>query len=263
MVRFLIRLLPENEPFGIPFNHQHYLQGLIYRRVQRVNPDLSLRLHNPKVPKLFTYSLFMAEKRKLTEDRSSLIGYGKGFFYFSTAVPEIAEAFIGGLLQDPEVELWKERFTVEEVKALAEPARLNGRKFVTLSPIAVTTKRIQFGKLRSYDLSPREPEFYELVKENLREKYVLIYGSKPSEDFEMRVLNAKPKRFEVKPGIFQIAWHLVFRAYGDEGLIRAGYLAGFGEKNSIGFGMVKVDGRRERAKRNWKGGANHRKGEAA
>ncbi len=180
MVRFLIRLHPENDPFRIPFNHQHYLQGLIYRRIQRVNPDLSLRLHNPKVPKLFTYSLFMAEKRKLAEDRSSLIGYGKSFFYFSTAVPEIAEAFIGGLLQNPEVELWKEKFAVEEVKALAEPVRLNGRKFVTLSPIAVTTKRIQFGKPRSYDLSPREPEFYELVKENLREKYVLIYGSKPT-----------------------------------------------------------------------------------
>lgn len=242
MVRFLIRLHPENEPFRIPFNHQHHLQGLIYRRVQHVNPDLSLRLHNPKVPKLFTYSLFMAEKRELAEDKSSLLGYGKGFFYFSTAVPEIAEAFIGGLLQNPEVELWREKFTVEEVKALAEPERLSGKKFVTLSPIAVTTKRIQFGKPRSYDLSPREPEFYELVKENLREKYVLIYGSKPPEDFEMKVLNAKPKRFEVKPGIFQIAWHLVFRAYGDEGLLRAGYLAGFGEKNSIGFGMVKVDG---------------------
>jgi CRISPR-associated endoribonuclease Cas6 len=241
-LRFLIRLHSESEPFRIPFSHQHHLQGLFYRRVQRVNPDLSLRLHSPRVPKLFTYSLFMAERRKLAEDRSVLLGYNHGFFYFSTAVPEIAEAFIGGLLQSPEVELWEEKFTVEEVKALVEPERLSGRKFVTLSPIAVTTKRTQFGKPRSYDLSPQEPEFYELVKENLREKYVQIFGSRPPEDFEMKVLNAKPKRFEVKPGIFQIAWHLVFRAYGDEGLLRVGYLAGFGEKNSIGFGMVKVDG---------------------
>lgn len=246
MVRFLIRLHPENEPFRIPFNHQHHLQGLIYRRIQRVNPDLSLRLHKPKVPKLFTYSLFMAEKKELAEDRRCLLGYNHGFFYLSTAVPEIAEAFIGGLLQNPKVEMWGERFTVEEIKALAEPEKLNGRKLVTLSPIAVTTKRVQFGKPRSYDLSPGEPEFYELIKENLREKYVLIYGSKPPEEFEMKVLNSKPKRFEVKPGIFQIAWHLVFRVYGDEGLLRAGYLAGFGEKNSIGFGMVKVDGRRGR-----------------
>ncbi|MDK2954420.1 MAG: CRISPR-associated endoribonuclease Cas6, partial [Kosmotoga sp.] len=58
-----------------------------------------------------------------------------------------------------------------------------------------------------------------------------------------------PKRFEVKPGIFQRAWHLVFKAYGDEELIRVGYQAGFGEKNSLGFGMVKVDERKPRVKR--------------
>ncbi len=186
----------------------------------------------------------MAEKRKIAEDGSGLLGYKRGYFYFSTAVPEIAEAFITGLLKSPEVELWGERFVVEEVKALAEPEKLSGRKFVTLSPIAVTTKRVQLGKLRSYDLGPDEPEFYGLIRENLREKYVHIFGSSPPEEFEMKVLNAKPKRFEVKPGIFQVAWHLVFRAWGDEDLLKAGYLAGFGEKNSIGFGMVKVDGRR-------------------
>ncbi|NJE84742.1 CRISPR-associated endoribonuclease Cas6 [Thermococcus sp. CX2] len=242
-MRFAIRLLPKNEPFKIPFNHQHKLQGLVYRRIQSVNPNLSLSLHNPKVPKLFTYSLFMAEKRELAEDKSHLLGYRRGFFYFSTPIAEIAEAFIGGLLQKPEVELWGEKFTVEEVQALAEPQKLSGRKFVTLSPIAVTTKRVQFGKPRSYDLGPNEPEFYERIKENLREKYARIHGDRPPEEFEMKVLNAKPKRFEVKPGIFQIAWHLVFRAYGDDELLRVGYQAGFGEKNSIGFGMVKVDGR--------------------
>ncbi|WP_148882542.1 CRISPR-associated endoribonuclease Cas6 [Thermococcus aciditolerans] len=250
-MRFAIRLRPENEPFKVPFNHQHKLQGLIYRRIQRVNPELSLSLHSPKVPKLFTFSLFMTERRDFEKRRPYFLGRGRGFFYFSTAVPEIAEAFIGGLLQKPEVELWGERFTVEEVKALGEPERLSGRKFVTLSPVAVTTRRVQFGKPRSYDLSPSEPEFYERIKENLREKYVILHGSKPPEEFEMKVLNAKPKRFEVKPGIFQIAWHLVFRAKGDEGLLRAGYHAGFGEKNSIGFGMVKVDGyKREFSKGN-------------
>ncbi|ANF23049.1 CRISPR-associated endoribonuclease Cas6 [Thermococcus piezophilus] len=245
-MRFEIRLRPENEPFRIPFNHQHKLQGLVYRRIQSVNPNLSLSLHNPKVPKLLTYSLFMAEKRELAEDKSHLLGYRRGFFYFSTPIAKIAEAFIGGLLQKPEVELWGEKFTVEEVQALTEPRKLSGKKFVTLSPIAMTTKRVQFGKPRSYDLGPNEPEFYDLLKENLREKYVLLYGSKPPEEFEIKVLNAKPKRFEVKPGIFQIAWHLVFRAYGDEGLLRVGYQAGFGEKNSIGFGMVKVDGVKRR-----------------
>ncbi|WP_099209941.1 CRISPR-associated endoribonuclease Cas6 [Thermococcus henrietii] len=260
-MRFAIRLLPENESYRVPFNHQHQLQGLIYRRIQRVDPDLSLSLHSPKVPKLFTYSLFMTERRTLERCRPYFLGSGRAYFYFSTAVPSIAEAFIGGILQKPEVELWGEKFVVEEVKAVKEPEKLSGRKFVTLSPIAVTTKRVQFGKPRSYDLGPDEPEFYELIKENLREKYLHIFGTNPPEDFEMKVLNAKSKRFEVKRGIYQVAWHLVFRAKGDEGLLKAGYLAGFGEKNSIGFGMVKVNGRKPEGRR--RGGGGNRKGEAS
>ncbi|WP_042701121.1 CRISPR-associated endoribonuclease Cas6 [Thermococcus sp. PK] len=244
-MRFLIRLVPENSEFKVPYSHQHYLQGLIYRRIQQVNPDLSLALHRPKVPKLFTYSLFMAEKRRSSNGLSYFTGKGKAFFYFSTPIIEIAEAFIGGLLQNPEVILWNEKFHAEIVKALPEPLSYSGKVYSTLSPIAVTTLKPSFGKLRQHDLSPMEDKFYENLKENLKEKYVLLYGKEPPDDLEIKVLKAKPKRFEIKQGIFQRAWHLVFKAYGDEDLLRVGYQAGFGEKNSLGFGMVKVDGRRK------------------
>jgi len=260
-MRFLIRMSGENSEFKVPYNHQHYLQGLIYRRIQAVNPELSLNLHRPKVPKLFTYSLFMTEKRKTLRGERYFIGKGKAFFYFSTPIAEIAEAFIGGLLKEPEVTLWNERFYVEEVKALAEPFSYSGRTYSTLSPIAVTTLKPELGRLRHYDLSPMEGEFYNNLRENLREKYVLLYGKAPPEDFEVSVLKAKPKRFEVKPGIFQRAWHLVFKAYGDDELIRVGYQAGFGEKNSLGFGMVKVDGGKEKGKRKWRGGEKYQKRE--
>lgn len=238
IMRFLIRLKSENS-FKIPYNHNHYLQGLIYRRIQKVNPNLSLALHRPKVPKLFVFSQFMAKKWKAKKE--FIVAEEEAFFYFSTAVPEIAEDFIGGLLQEPEVKLWGERFYVETVKGLPEPVSFSGKTYSTLSPIAVTTLKPQFGKLIHYDLSPSEEEFYENLKENLKEKYVLVHGKKPPEDFEIEVLKVKPKRLQVKPGIYQRAWHLVFKAYGDDELIRIGYQVGFGEKNSLGFGMVKVD----------------------
>lgn len=251
-MRFLIRFSGENSEFRVPYNHQHYLQGLIYRRIQSVTPELSLNLHRPKVPKLFTYSLFMTEDRRTVQKAEHFIGRGKAFFYFSTPVVGIAEAFITGLLENPEVLLWGEKFYVETIKALSEPSSYSGKTYSTLSPIAITTLKPELGRLKQYDLSPMEEEFYRNLKENLKEKYILLYGKEPPEEFEMKVLKAKPKRFEVKPGIFQRAWHLVFKAYGDEGLIRVGYQAGFGEKNSIGFGMVKVDEPK-------KGGGNNRR----
>ncbi|MBC7094503.1 CRISPR-associated endoribonuclease Cas6 [Thermococcus sp.] len=254
-MRFLIRLVSENSEFKVPYNHQHYLQGLIYHRIRGVNPDLSLALHRPKVPKLFTFSLFMTENREAIPGAKYFLGKGKGFFYFSTPIAEIAEAFIGGLLQEPEVKLWEEKFYVEEVKALTEPSSYSGRTYSTLSPIAVTTLKPELGRLKQYDLSPMEDKFYENLRENLKEKYVLLYGKKSPDDFEVKVFKARPKRFEVKLGIFRRAWHLVFKAYGDEELIKVGYQAGFGEKNSLGFGMVKVD-KPER------GGGKNRRGES-
>ena len=248
-LRFLIRLVPENSEFKIPYNHQHYLQGLIYHRIRSVNPDLSLALHRPKIPKLFTYSLFMSEERQSVNGSAYFIGKRKAFFYFSTPIAEIAEAFICGLLKNPEVILWNEKFYIETVKSLQEPLSYSGKTYLTLSPIAVTTLKPSFGKLKQHDLSPMEDKFYENLKENLKAKYVLIYGREPPDEFSIEILNSKMKRFEVKPGIFQRAWHLIFRAYGNDELIKVGYQAGFGEKNSLGFGMVKVDGKKNKNSR--------------
>nr|3PKM_A Chain A, Cas6 protein [Pyrococcus furiosus]3PKM_X Chain X, Cas6 protein [Pyrococcus furiosus] len=238
--RFLIRLVPEDKDraFKVPYNHQYYLQGLIYNAIKSSNPKLATYLHEVKGPKLFTYSLFMAEKREHPKGLPYFLGYKKGFFYFSTCVPEIAEALVNGLLMNPEVRLWDERFYLHEIKVLREPKKFNGSTFVTLSPIAVTVVR----KGKSYDVPPMEKEFYSIIKDDLQDKYVMAYGDKPPSEFEMEVLIAKPKRFRIKPGIYQTAWHLVFRAYGNDDLLKVGYEVGFGEKNSLGFGMVKVEG---------------------
>ncbi|HII60263.1 CRISPR-associated endoribonuclease Cas6 [Pyrococcus horikoshii] len=243
-MRFLIKVKPEERKFRVPYNHQYFLQGLIYNRIKLTNPRLSTFLHETKGPKLFTYSLFMTERREHPKGLPYFLGYRRGFFYFSTCIPEIAEAFITGLFREPEITLWGEKFYLEEVKTLKEPKKFSGSTFITLSPIAVTMEK---GGKR-YDVSPLEEEFYALIRENLKDKYVMIKGEKPPDDFEMEIIAAKPKRFEVKPGIYQMAWHLVFRAYGDDELIRVGYVVGFGEKNSLGFGMVKVDEQRKRRK---------------
>ncbi|MFA4640351.1 CRISPR-associated endoribonuclease Cas6 [Pyrococcus kukulkanii] len=237
-MRFLIKLKPEREKFKVPYNHQYYLQGLIYNKIKLANPRLSTFLHETKGPKLFTYSLFMAEKRSHPRDLPYFLGGKRGFFYFSTCIPEIAEAFITGLFKNPEIELWGEKFYLEEVKTLKEPKKLSGLTFITLSPVAVTT--VKDG--RRVDLFPLEEEFYTAIEENLKDKYVMINGDKPPDDFDIEILVAKPKRFMIKPGIYQMAWHLVFKAYGDDELIKVGYVVGFGEKNSLGFGMVKVEG---------------------
>lgn len=239
-MRLLIRLVPEENAFRVPYNHQYSLQGLIYKAIFLGNPVVSQALNAKAIPPLFTYSLFMAKERRIVKGSPFFIGYWHGEFTFSTPVEAIGRAVQEGLEKLGVARLWGEKFYVDEVKELKEPSSFSGRKYSTQSPIAVTVKRKINERERTYDLGPDDDGYMELINRNLLWKLELL-GREPAGDgsVEFEILRKTSKRFEVKPGIFQVAWHLVFRAEGDEELLRTGYQAGFGEKNTIGFGLVK------------------------
>lgn len=238
-MRLLIRLAPKENAFRVPYNHQYALQGLIYKAIMLGDPEVSRALEAKKIPPLFTYSLFMAKERRTIKGSPFFIGYWHGEFTFSTPTEAIGQALVDGLEKLKVARLWGEKFSIDKVKELKEPESFSGKKYSTQSPIAVTVKRKAGGRERTYDLGPDDEGFFEKINENLRWKTGLL-GRKPENgSVEFEILRKVPKRFEVKPGIFQRAWHLVFRAYGDEEMLRTGYQAGFGEKNTIGFGLVK------------------------
>lgn len=240
-MRLLIRLAPKENAFRVPYNHQYALQGLIYKAILLGDPEVSKALEAKKIPPLFTYSLFMTKERRIIKGSEFFIGYWFGEFVFSTPVEAIGQAVMNGFEKLKVARLWGEKFYIDEVKELKEPESFTGKKYSTQSPIAVTVKREAGGRTRTYDLGPDDEGFFEKINENLRWKTGLL-GRKPAEEgqVEFEILRKVSKRFEVKPGIFQRAWHLVFKAYGDEELLTTGYQAGFGEKNTIGFGLVKM-----------------------
>ncbi|XQN73916.1 CRISPR-associated endoribonuclease Cas6 [Methanothermococcus sp. Ax23] len=57
-------------------------------------------------------------------------------------------------------------------------------------------------------------------------------------DFNFEILKSKQKRMKIK-NTFCRCSELVFKVEGDYDLIRFGYECGFGEKNSMGFGMCR------------------------
>ena len=127
-------------------------------------------------------------------------------------------------------------FVVSSVEVLKEHAIGSRVRFATLSPISVTT--IRNGK--TYDLYPNDSKFYENLRKNLIKKYNALYGKEPSDyKLEIEVLKVKPKRIKVK-NTYHRCVEMVFEAEGCKELLEIGYKAGFGERNSMGFGMVKV-----------------------
>ncbi len=236
-MRLRIELLSKaSKSYAIDFNYPYYIASLIYRCVQRSDPYLSLELHKPGI-KLWTFSRLMVpgKKFRIAGDRM-IIDSDTVHLYFSTPKTEIASAFVDGLLKKPEIEIGKVKFLVSEVRVVKEHKIGGIAKFVTLSPISVTT--VRNGK--TFDLYPNDSKFYENLRKNLIKKYILLHGCVPSDSkLEVKPLKVKPKRIRIK-NTYHRCVEMVFLAKGSKELLELGYKAGFGERNSMGFGMVKV-----------------------
>ncbi len=220
----------------IDLNHSYHIASLIYRCIQRSDPSLSLELHKPGI-KFWTFSkLMVPERRFRIAGEKMIIESDTVHFYFSTPKAEVATAFVDGLLKKPEVRIGGAEFAVSEVRVVREHEIGKKAKFVTLSPISVTT--VRDGK--TYDLYPDDLKFYENLRKNLVKKFVALNGKEPSDcELEVKPLKIKPKRIRVK-NTYHRCVEMVFLAKGSRELLELGYKAGFGERNSMGFGMVKV-----------------------
>ena len=226
------------KPQILPLNYSYHMASMIYRSIQRGDSTLSLYLHQPRKIKFFTFSKLMAEKRKIERDKLEI--EGTTFFKFSSPRKDIVAALVNGLLEKPEVEIANADFIISSIEVLKEKEIKEKETFVTLSPISVTTVKGNNGYRKTIDLYPDEPKFYENLKKNLIKKYMLLYGKEPeNKEMDIKVIKAKPKRIKIK-NTYHRCTEMVFEARGSKELLSVGYQAGFGERNSMGFGMVKV-----------------------
>lgn len=224
----------------IDLNHLYHLASLIYRAIERSNPDLSLELHKPSRFKFFTFSMLKIPGKKFVIKGDKMILKSSNVhFFFSTMVRDIGEALVEGLLEKPEVKIGSASFVVSEIKVMREKEVNNKERFVTLSPINVTTVEDN-GRKRIVDLYPKDLKFYENLRNNLIRKYVVFYGKEPEDSrLDIKVVRCRNKRIKIKNTSHRCV-EMVFDAEGSRELLEIGYKAGFGERNSMGFGMVKV-----------------------
>jgi len=237
-MRLRVNLTPPEGVAKVDLNYSYYLSSLIYRAIKSADKTLSLELHRPYGPKLFTFSKLFAKKFKIDGQRMWI--EGSAHFFFSSPKNEMCGKFVEGLLTNPQVNIGDAQFLVTGIEVLREKKIGEKEKFVTLSPITVSTVEHQGYSRKSVDLYPSDARFYEIIRKNLVKKYVALHGIEP-EDVELSIkpIAVKPKRLRIK-NTFHRCSEMVFVAEGSRELLEVGYKAGFGAKNSMGFGMVKV-----------------------
>lgn len=224
--------------FKVPFNYNHILSSIIYNKI--VDLDFAYELHTSNSFKFFNFSQLNIPKRKIVED-GILSKNGKLNFYLSTPNDLLAKNLVSGFIDDLEIKFRNEKLIVEKIESLRTPDFSEKSEFKTLSPINIRDVNEENKRI---DLAPSD-KFFKGIENNLIKKYC-VFNDLESTDKKIKVYsemaNVKRKRITIPKGpntTYHRAYMMDLILEGDVDLIRFAYDVGLGEKNSMGFGMIK------------------------
>lgn len=252
-MRLIVSLQPDRVPCTIPFSYSHALTAVIYRFLACSSHDYARFLHDEgyrsgtKRFKLFTFSQLLIPERKLAPD--GLVCLSEQIFWqIASPIAEFVEHLAAGLLQVGRMRLEENEFSITRVEVAPPPAFSAEMRLRCLSPIVLSRAEERAGRLTAHYLRADDPQLSEALRQNLLRKFLLVHGSEPA-DTSLAVVFDREYVERHGEGIYRVmdykgtkikAIMAPFTVRGSTELIEVGYEAGFGEKNSMGFGMVEV-----------------------
>lgn len=248
----------------IPINYNYPLSGAIYRLLGFGSPEFASFLHNKgyridgKSYKLFSFAL-KPEKCKAERDMLRLLSPVVDLYITTPLDNDFVNFLLTGLYHSKELVISQNRskttFSINSLESIPAPDFCNDMSFDLLSPLVLSTKTEHNGKLHQYFLRYNETdEINRILNLNLINKYSLLHGHTYNGEgvslyWDKTYIDNKIKRglrISKKVTITRdsdnpidiIGIQAPFNLKGDPELIKTGYLCGFGERNSMGFGFA-------------------------
>ena len=226
----------------IPFNYNQFIHAMILQKLSIADPEYAQEIHDSRSFKFFTFSELMIPRGRANREKGGLEVFSDTISLFvSSPRDRFLKAFLSGLMRDPLAVIWQNKLELESVETLEQPDFSAGiAYFKTISPIVVSTVREEGGKLKSRDLFFHEGKFYSNIEKNLLRKWKEFHGKEFSgQGIELKVLGGvRTRRIKIKEEYHRGSM-MRFTATGAPELLGFAYECGFGERNSMGFGMVR------------------------
>ena len=235
-------ILKGKNNFKVPFNYNHILSAIIYNKIADLN--FANELHSSKSFKFFTFSQIYIPKRRIVKD-GIIAKDGVISFYISSPNDLKIKSLVDGFLEDLEISFQNQKLTIQKIEALKTPEFSSKSEFKTLAPIIVRTKKEIDGELKIWDLAPSD-KFFKSLENKLIKKYIK-FNNLTKTDKKINIYSdmnfVKRKRISINKGnatTHHRAYMMDLILEGDLDLIEFAYDVGIGEKNSMGFGMIKL-----------------------
>lgn len=250
----------------VPINYNYFLSSAIYKLLEFGKPEFSKFLHDRgysidnKSYKLFTFSL-QINNFNVKQGKIEFLSPSANLFVSSPIIDDFLKGMVIGAFRKKTFSLIIEEknytFSIEQIEEVPKPSIEDGMKFTLLSPLVLSTHETDPSKNGQYYLrfSDNIRLINKVLNNNLKNKYMLIKRRRYEDDdvnfeWDREYINkalSRNKRITKKITIYSgnniinIIGNLApFTIKGNPELIEIGYEAGFGEKNSMGFGMAKV-----------------------
>lgn len=258
----LILTLRAAEGNLISYNYHYHLSAAVYNLLHFGSAEFAKFLHDVgfnlkgKTYKLFTFALRFEKYTNL--QHAIRLDDSIAFLYISSPrVDDFIKNFVIGTFEKQTIDLselnFPIKFKISFVELLPSPQFTDEMNFHMMTPMVLSTRREHNGKESQYFLRAEDKEdINRVLTQNLQNKYEAILGENKSnskvelnwdENYLKRVKRITKKVTINQHGKYPIdviGLNAPFVLKGDSDLIRVGYECGFGEKNSMGFGMVEV-----------------------
>jgi len=247
----------------LPLNYQYPISSWIYKCINNADSVFAKMLHEKGYPgynsskkfKFFNFSRLQVPDYDIYEDRmiikSDEVGLNVSFL-----IEGAAERFISGVFQNQHCGIGDAKSQVDfhVGRIEAKPEYLSDKLFIiTGSPIVIAKPKTEGEKYAKY-LSPLDDGYEAHFCQNLirkYESYMNYIGNSVTEAINEPLSWKLEKGAKVrKAGVTikantpqqsqVIGYNYQFSVAGPEEILKIGLSAGFGEKNSLGFGYGRV-----------------------
>lgn len=225
----------------LPIHYNGIVQAFIYSNIDK---NLAHFLHdrgfmtNGRTFKMFTFSRIIG-RFKIQEDK---MNFGtKIKILISSPLDDFCKSIANNMLQSNNLFIGQNSIKTEQIEINNQYVTEDRIVVNTLSPIVVysTFLKPDNSKYTCYFM-PREPDFNRLIKDNLKRKYNALTNETIESDIEVIPLGpVKQNLIYYKKTVIKGASGK-FIIKGVKDLLQVGVDAGFGSKNSQGFGCVKI-----------------------
>jgi len=223
----------------LEYDYIYGLASLFYRKLIDVRPEDGKKLHDSYGFKFFTFSRLEIPQRRATKDGLEILS-DCVFVWFSSPDDSLARSIANSMIQTERLTVGGVEFTVTGLSFWPkyDDSRTSDT-FTTMSPVMTRTIRDTPVGPKLSDLEASDPDFVQNIVANLSRKYEAFQGCAPTEPLEIVEIRRLKRKLVTVRNTTHKGYMMELDVEGPGSLLSFAYDVGLGEKNSMGFGMVR------------------------